>query len=135
MACGNALATACTATFISGSDASFDYLIQSNVITGMKAPLALNKNSGTGAMFGTFTGNTIGASGVAGSGGAGLFVGSQVDGVPHITSIAGNAIFNYSLFGIDVSGGIRRDTRCDRQREHHSGAGCIGAAWYSSNSG
>jgi hypothetical protein len=105
MSCGNALATACTASFISGSDAPFSYTIQSNVITGMKSPLALNKHSGTGSMVGSFTNNTIGASGVAGSGGGGLFVGSQVAGVSHMTSISGNSIFNYSLIGMDVSAG------------------------------
>ena len=105
MACGNALATACTASFISGSNAPFSYLIQSNVITGMKSPLAVNKNAGSGAMAGTFANNTIGASGVAGSGGGGLLVGSHVDAVAHTTSISGNLIFNYSLVGMDVSAG------------------------------
>ena len=105
LSCGNALATACTATFISGSSATFNYLVQANVITGLKSPLALNKNSGTGAMTGFFTGNTIGTSGVAGSGGAGVFVGSQVDGVPHITSITDNTISNYNLVGLDISAG------------------------------
>ena len=98
-------ATACTATFISGSNNPFNYLIQNNIVTGTKSPVALNKNSGGGAMIGSFIDNTLGASGVAGSGGGGLFVGSLVDGVPHITSITGNTISNYNLVGIDVSAG------------------------------
>lgn len=105
LSCGNALATACNATFISGSDGPFSYTIQRNVMTGMKSALALNKNSGTGSMTGSFTNNTIGASDVAGSGGGGLFVGSHVDAVSHLASITGNSIFNYDLFGIDVSAG------------------------------
>ena len=42
---------------------------------------------------------------MAGSGGGGLLVASHVDGISHTTSISGNHIFNYSLFGMDVSAG------------------------------
>jgi hypothetical protein len=103
--CANALATACTASFISGSTASFSYSILSNVFTGMKAPIALSKNEGAGAMFGSFSSNTIGAFGVVGSGGDGLLVGSQADGASHTTSIFNNSISNYRLVGIDVLAG------------------------------
>ena len=106
MACANALATACTATFISNSTESFDYSILNNVFTGMKAPLALAKNGGTGSMTGTFSNNAIGAEFVAGSGGNGLLVGSDVDGVSHTTAIVGNVLRNYGPFGIDVIAGL-----------------------------
>jgi hypothetical protein len=100
--CGNTTATACTASFISSSNASFVYSILSNVFTGMRAPIALSKNEGTGAMTGSFSFNSIGLPGAAGSGGDGLLVGSQVDGLMHVTSIMNNAIRNYNLVGIDV---------------------------------
>ena len=102
MTCGNALATACNASFVSGSNASFTYNILGNVITGMKSAIALHKSAGTGAMTGSFTSNTVGATGQAGSGGDGLSVLSQVTGVSHTTAITGNAIRQYSLYGIDV---------------------------------
>jgi len=105
MECANAIATACNATFISNSSESFTYSILSNVFTGMKAVLTLNKSGGTGTMAGSFSTNTIGTEGLAGSGGDGLSVLSMVDGVSHTAVISGNAIRNYSLFGIDVLAG------------------------------
>lgn len=105
LTCANELATACTASFISRSNASFDYSILSNVITGLIAPLALNKQEGTGVMTGSFTGNSIGLPGQSGSGGGGLLVLSQVDGVSHTISILNNGIRNYDLVGIDVIAG------------------------------
>ena len=57
-------------------------------------------------MSGSFSNNAIGAPETAGSGGDGLLVLSQVDGVSHTTSIVGNAIRNYSLVGIDVTAGL-----------------------------
>jgi hypothetical protein len=56
-------------------------------------------------MTGSFSSNVIGTPGGVGSGGDGLSVLSQVDGVSHTTAIVGNAIRNYGLFGIDVTAG------------------------------
>ena len=105
LTCGNATATDCNAIFLSSSNASYVYTIQSNVMTGMKSSIALNKSAGTGSMVGSFSGNAIGATGVAGSGGDGLTVVSAADGVSHIASITANAISNYSLSGIELTAG------------------------------
>ena len=103
--CATAIATACNASFTSGSNASFTYTVQGNVITGLKSAVTLHKTTGSGSMTGSFASNAIGTPGAVGSGGDGLSVLSQVDGVSHITAIVGNAIRNYRLFGIDVIAG------------------------------
>ena len=105
LSCNSAAATACNAELISNSNGTFSYAVQSNVITGMKSVLTLGKISGTGAMTGSFTGNVIGESGTEGSGGDGLLVLSQADGVSHTTSITNNAVSNYRVVGIDMSAG------------------------------
>jgi hypothetical protein len=103
MECGNAIATGCNASFISSSDESFTYNILSNIITGVQSAVALHKTGGTGGMSGSFSNNSIGASDVAGSGGDGVSITSQANGVSHTTSVVGNSIRGYRLYGMDLS--------------------------------
>ena len=105
LTCGNATASACNAELISNSNGTFSYTVKSNVVTGMKSVFALGKVSGTGAMSGEFSANTIGESMVEGSGGDGLLVLSEADGVSHSTAITGNTVINYRVVGMDISAG------------------------------
>jgi hypothetical protein len=100
LACNNPIALSCGASFFSASDAAYTYHIENNRITG--GGIGLQKNAGTGAMGGSLANNTIGTSGVPGSGG-GLFVTSQVSGVSHLVSITGNVIRRHDFRAVGLS--------------------------------
>jgi len=87
-----------------GGSPTMTYAITNNTFRdALGTALVVSKTSGTGTATGTITGNTIGVSGVDGSGsaqGSGMDIG-QVGGGKHTTTITGNTIRQFTnLAGI-----------------------------------